>query len=140
MSDCERCKLLEAKIAKLEAKVRPSPTSGVFDAYCDAMESRYGARPDNSPKIRGQMAQLLKLVPGAEAEDLVRYYVSHTDAFYTRAQHDFGLCLKDAHRLRMEMKTGKSVTTQQARVGESQGATRAAISDYYREKHGRKDT
>lgn len=133
----ERITALEAELAKKKGR-GDGKTNPLFEAYVESIYRRYGVKPDNSAKLRGQMAQLLKLLPAEEAPNLIRFFVEHQDAFYTKNNHDFGLLLRDAHRLRIEFQTGKTVTTKQAQAGESFGATRSAVRSYYEKKHGPK--
>lgn len=92
----------------------PAPTSGVWTAYSDAYERRYGVEPVRNAKVNGQLASLVGRLGGEEAAAVAGFYVGHDRRFYVENGHSVDLLLRDAEKLRTEWATGRTVTATQA--------------------------
>lgn len=91
--------------------------SDVWNAYRDAFVSRYKTEPVRNKTVNSQIKNLVGRL-GTEAVDVVKFYLSHNDAFYVRKHHPIGLCLTDAEGLRAQWATGRKVTGNTARQAE----------------------
>lgn len=90
----------------------------IWAAYKDAYFARYGTDPVRNAPVNSKIKQLGQKL-GAEAPDVVRFYVGHNKAFYVGATHDIGLCLRDAEGLRTQWATGRTVSQKEAQQTDS---------------------
>lgn len=86
-------------------------TSQIWDTYRDAYFLRYLQEPVRNKKVNSQIKQLAERL-GAEAPDVVRFYVHHPKTFYVSKLHEIGLCLSDAESLRTQWAKGKAISNQ----------------------------
>lgn len=103
----------DAPAAKSRARPKtanaPAPTAGVWAAYSDAYERRYGVEPVRNGKVNGQMASLVGRLGGEEAAAVAAFYVGHSRRFYVENGHSVDLLLRDAEKLRTEWATGRQI-------------------------------
>lgn len=99
----------EADLARQEA------CRGIWSAYVDAYQNRYGAAPVRNAKINRQVVDLWKRL-GTEAADVAAFYVSINDSYLIRNCHDMGSLLAKAETYRTQWATGRqmnAITAQQ---------------------------
>ena len=94
-----------------------------WDAYESGYQQRYGTPPVRNAKVNAQVVQFVKRL-GAEAADVIGFYLRHQGGYYIAKCHEFGAALNDAEKLRTEWATGRTATAASRR--ESLGETRAA--------------
>ena len=97
----------------------PSAGALTWRGYKTAYQEKYGEAPPWNGKIAGQLKAFISRVPAAEAPDIARFYLSHTDRYYVQSMHPVGLLLRDAEKLRTEWVTGQRMTSAKARNSES---------------------
>jgi hypothetical protein len=97
------------KVKRLSTGVANANPVGVWAAYSDAYQRRYGAEPVRNAKVNAQLAQFVGRVGAPEAPSIAQFYVSHQGQFYVRAMHTTDLLLRDAEKLRTEWATGRGV-------------------------------
>ena len=95
--------------------------SEIWKAYSDAYFLRYGTEPVRNAAVNGKINQIGKRL-GQEAPDVVRFFVSHNNAFYVRGGHKIGLCLADAEPLRTQWATDTRITNTHAQHLDQGGA------------------
>lgn len=100
----------------------------IWSAYELCYENRYGVKPTRNASVNGKISQIAKRL-GAEAIEVVKFYVLHNDAFYIRKAHAIGLCLSDAESLHTQWKTGKQITGSKVRQFEKKNETQELIND-----------
>lgn len=88
-----------------------TPGSRVWESYRSAYAKKYGHDPVRNQKTNANCAHLVTRLGEAEAVQVVEFYLSHNDQYYTRKCHPLGLCLQDAEGLRTQMVTGRKVTS-----------------------------
>ena len=92
-----------------------SPSSETWEAYSDAYERRYKAKPVRNATVNGQISSFIKRIGFEEAPMVAAFYVYHNNSFYVQKMHTVGLLLADAEKLRTEWATNRQVTNTQAR-------------------------
>ena len=92
-----------------------SPSHETWQAYSDAYERRYKARPVRNATVNGQISAFIKRIGFDEAPHVAEFYVYHNNSFYVQKMHTVGLLLADAEKLRTEWVTKKTMTNTQAR-------------------------
>lgn len=60
------------------------PTAATWEAYAEAYERRYGARPTRNASINGRLGNFVQRVPGAEAPAIAAHYVASNDPTYAK--------------------------------------------------------
>lgn len=101
-------------------KKEPNPLNKeIWTAYRDAYFLRYNVEPVRNLKTNANISQLAARL-GAEAVDVVKFYLTHNGGFYLQTQHPIGSCLKDCEGLRTQMLRGKQVTSTMVRQFEKQ--------------------
>lgn len=88
----------------------PAPTTVVWLTYSRAYHKRYGVEPVRNAKVNGQLSQLVSQLGAEEAIDVAAFYLTHDGAFYKQQAHEVGLMLRDAQKLRTELRTGKQIS------------------------------
>ena len=81
----------------------------IWEAYREEYFLKYGVDPVRNASVNGKISQFAKRL-GAEAVDVVRFFVHHPKTFYVSKMHDIGLCLADAEALRTQWVNGKAIT------------------------------
>lgn len=89
----------------------------IFKSYSDAFEARYKHKPIQNPRQMGLCKQVSARL-GDLAEDVVRFYLSHNDGFYLKAQHPLSLLVRDCEGLAVQMQRGRAVTSVDVRAFE----------------------
>lgn len=88
----------------------------IKETYLNAFRLRYGVEPNvKSAQFNSQVSNLRKKLGLENAIKVVEFYLSHNDGFYLKQTHSFGLCLKDADTLFVQMQKGKAITTADVR-------------------------
>jgi hypothetical protein len=92
------------------------PSGGVlvWNAYRESFKARYGVEPVRNAKVNGQCSQIHKRL-GADAVEVVKFYLSHNDGYYLRNQHPLGGLLTGAEGLHAQWQRGTPVTAAQVR-------------------------
>jgi hypothetical protein len=85
------------------------PTRAAWEAYSAAYQAEYGHLPVRTATTNGQMAQLVGRL-GSEAPDVLRFFLTHKNAWYVRQVHAIGCALKDAEPLRTQWAANHRVT------------------------------
>ena len=86
----------------------------IWEAYRKAYSNRYLVDPVRNQTTNSQISQLAKRL-GNEAPEVVSFYLTHNDAFYVKATHAIGLCLRDCESLRTQMLRGRGITFTEAK-------------------------
>lgn len=110
------------------------PTRPVWQAYSTAYRLRYGVLPIRNRKVNGQLAQFVARVPADSAPDIAAFYVRHNEQFYVRDRHGVGLLLKDAEKLHTDWKSGRPMTSTEARHADRTQANAAGWAALLKEK------
>lgn len=105
-----------------------------WQAYADAYFARYGTEPVRNQKTNRNVIDFCKRVSMQEAPDIARWFVSHSDAYYVRQMHAFGLLLKDAEKVRTEWATGQRMTQTKARQTDRTGNTASVVTEIVAER------
>lgn len=92
-----------------------SPSHETWQAYSDAYERRYKAKPVRNATVNAQISSFIKRIGLDEAPMVAEFYVYHNNSFYVQKMHTVGLLLADAEKLRTEWATKTTVTQTQAR-------------------------
>lgn len=92
-----------------------SPSHETWQAYSDAYERRYKAKPVRNATVNGQISSFIKRIGFDEAPMVAEFYVYHNNSFYVQKMHTVGLLLADAEKLRTEWVTKNTMTNTQAR-------------------------
>lgn len=92
-----------------------SPSHETWQAYSDAYEHRYKAKPVRNATVNGQITSFIKRIGFDEAPMVAEFYVYHNNSFYVQKMHTVGLLLADAEKLRTEWATKNTMTNTQAR-------------------------
>lgn len=79
--------------------------------YANAYFTKYGALPVRNSKVNSNVKNFVQRIGAEEAPQIAAWYVNHTDNFYARDAHGFGLLAKDAEKLRTEWITGRIVNS-----------------------------
>lgn len=91
-----------------------------WQAYRDAIIARYGIEPLCDARVRSQIKQIVERV-GADAPELVRFYVAHNDRWIVGNGHSIGILLSKLDGLYIQWKSGQTMTTQRATTIEKVG-------------------
>lgn len=78
-------------------------------AYSEAYKLRYAVDPVRNQKVNSNVKNFVQRIGGNESPLIASWYVSHTNNFYVRDAHGFGLLTKDAEKLRTEWATGNTI-------------------------------
>lgn len=105
-----------------------------WQAYADAYFTRYGTEPVRNQKTNRNVIDFCKRVSMQEAPDIARWYVGHSDAYYVRQMHAFGLLLKDAEKVRTEWATGQRMTQTKAKQADRAGNTASVVTEIMAER------
>lgn len=92
---------------------RPNPNKelnlSIWEAYRNAYHSRYKVDPVRNASVNSKITQLANRL-GAEAIEVIKFYLSHNDSFYLKNLHSIGLCLSNAESLRTQWLRNQPVT------------------------------
>lgn len=106
---------LEQKIKIPKVKKDIPDSHETWQAYSDAYEMRYGAKPVRNATVNSQLTNFIKRIGLEESPYVAAFYVNHNNQFYVQKMHTVGLLLADAEKLRTEWATNRQVTSTQAR-------------------------
>lgn len=81
----------------------------IWKSYSETYFRRYKVEPVRNAQVNAKISALRARL-GAEAVEVVAFYVHSNNAFYARSLHAIGLCLKDAESLRTQWVKGRAVT------------------------------
>jgi hypothetical protein len=119
---------------RLDSRPKPKPkpetkTASTREAYSAAYLERHKTKPIWNATTNSQLAQFVRRIGEEEAPLVAAFFLTHNDAFYTRALHPVSLLLRDAEKLRTEWATGRRMTSITARTQEQ--------GDFHREQMAR---
>ena len=120
--DAAKTEPAEPKAAPKTAdeKIRANPDNKrAWDAYANAYRRRYGILPETNAKVRGQVAQFVKLVGADKAVALAAYFPTHNGRWFVQCRHEFGLLLKAYQQVATDQALGQQMTETRARQAES---------------------
>lgn len=88
----------------------------IKNAYVDAYRLRYGVEPlTENVVFNSQVAKARELVGTEQAQQLVRFYLTHQDGKYLKNTHSFNFFLLDIATLRTQMLKGRAITGKMVR-------------------------
>lgn len=93
---------------------RQEACRGIWLAYSEAYQVRYGADPVRNAKVNRNVVDLWKRL-GAEAADVAAHFVSINDAYLIRNCHDLGSLLVKCESYRTQWATGRQMNGRTAR-------------------------
>lgn len=109
-----------AKQKTADEKIRANPDNvKTWNAYAAAYRRRYGILPETNAKVRGQVAQFVKLVGADKAVALAAYFPTHNGRWFVQRRHEFGLLLKSYQQIATDYALGQQMTETRARQAES---------------------
>lgn len=125
---------ISPSVTKRKRKPKAEPIGGpsVWEAYASAYLGRYGRSPVRNVKTNSQCKQLVERLGLDAACAVIKFYVSHNDAFYVRKLHPIGLCLQDCEGIHTQMLTGRNITGATAHVKDRQQANIEAAKEAMR--------
>lgn len=91
-----------------------SKSGEVWASYAEAYGRRYAVEPVRNAKVNSILARLVERVGEEEAPQIAAFFVSHNGLQYVQAGHPVELLLRDAEKLAMEWKTGRTITRKEA--------------------------
>lgn len=100
-----------------------------WNAYADAYNNHYEAEPIRNAKVNSQVKAYVKRIGYKEAPLVAAWFLEHTDAFYVRSGHTFGLLEKDCEKLRTEWATGRRMNSVKARQVERVGGMADIVNE-----------
>jgi hypothetical protein len=101
-------------------------TRKIWESYSKAYSDRYKTAPVRNKTVNSQIKSIAARL-GEEAPEVVGFYVSHSNAYYVKAAHPVGLCLKDAEGLRTQWATGRVVTHREAVHADNRAAVNSQL-------------
>lgn len=98
-----------------QEKEKSGETNDTWFAYEEAFLERYGTVPARNVTVNSQLKKFMQRIGERNAPHIARFYVSHNDYFYCKKMHPVGIMLSDSEKLYAEWKTGKQITSSQAK-------------------------
>lgn len=86
----------------------------LWDAYKESYFNRYGTDPVRNAKVNAQLKQLTERL-GADAPEVAKFYLNHSDLFYVKSLHALGPLVMNCESLHTQWRRGQPLTTQQAK-------------------------
>lgn len=117
IKDKEKPKSLSAPEGAEGGKRQTGKSNAAWVAYSDAMKQIHGVEPERNVKVNSLLCKIVDRVGDANAELLVRHYVSHPNKFYASRGHQLDFALRDAEALMLEIKKGKTNESYQQSFG-----------------------
>ncbi len=108
------------------------PGSAVWSAYSGSYFARYGVAPVRNAKSNGQCSQLVKRLGIDAAIGVVKFYLTHQQAYYVAKAHGLGPCLSDAEALHTQMLNGQKITRGSASQADSAAGNLQAFENVAR--------
>lgn len=118
LSQTHSQKLLKTKNIK-KPTADKSGGSVIFDTYRLAYFNRWKVEPIRNARMNALCKQLHERL-GADACEVVKFYLTHNDAWFLKNQHDLGSLVAKAESLHTQWQRGQPVTSQQVRTFEKQ--------------------
>lgn len=100
-------RLLELESKQGKKKPVKSDTSDIWKVYADCYKNKYGVIPPHSAKLFSQCKMLVSTIGFKEAIELVYFYFTQTDQFYSKQYHPIGLLLRDCQMFYTRMMCSK---------------------------------
>lgn len=108
----------------------PGKSIATWTSYSEAYISRYGAAPVRNAMASKLCCVLVDHLGAIDAPQVAAFYVRHNDMFYTKAGHSLQLLVRDAQKLHTEWKTGRKITTAQAKQTERRSHNQDTVKQY----------
>jgi hypothetical protein len=99
---------------------------------------RYGMLPSRNAAVNNHAAGIVARVGKDDAIEMVKFFLTQNDQFYTMNTHALWICLRDYQKLMVRMRTGAKMTPAQAKQLENMDSNAQAVTQYARKKHERK--
>ena len=97
------------KAAIVKSDTNKKLNQEIWNAYVLAYKEKYQVEPLRNASVNSKISQIAKRL-GADAIEIVKFYVSHPKTFYVSKTHDIGLCLTDAESLHTQWLKGRALT------------------------------
>ena len=104
-------------------------------SYSQAFFTRYGTDPVRNATVNSQVKQFVRRLGFSESPQVASWFLEHTDSFYIRGGHTFGMLAKDAEKLRTEWATGRRMNGTKARQVERSGSMVDAVNEILSERN-----
>lgn len=82
-------------------------------SYSKAYVEKYKIEPVRNAKVSSQVKDFVKRIGYEESPNVAAWFLTHTENFYVKGGHVFGMLAKDAEKLRTEWATGNVIEIQQ---------------------------
>lgn len=102
---------------KIDTSPEAALSGKIWVTYVTEFFIRYGVKPVRNAKVNGQIRQLAKRL-GNDAIEVVKFYLTHNDAWYLKNQHPIGGLLQNAEGLHTQWLRKKPVTSLDVRNAE----------------------
>ena len=116
-----------------------TPSHETWQAYSDAYELRYKAKPVRNATVNAQLSAFIKRIGFDESPLVAEFFVHHNNQFYVQKMHTVGLLLADAEKLRTEWATRRQVTSTQARQADRKQSTANVFNKLIEEQRALKN-
>lgn len=105
---------------KLAKRKTTNPDNAkTWEAYRQAYLQRYGVEPIRNAQSNALIANLVKLVGGAEAPQLAWFYVWHNKGWYVQNRHALKHLIADVQAVRTDWLRNEQMTAKQAMQAEN---------------------
>lgn len=111
----------------------PTLGSRIFKAYADEYRLVHGDDPVRD-RAANSLCKAIGETLGEEGIEIAKFYVRHPKAFYVQAYHPLTLFKQDAPALRTQFRTGKIMTSTQAREKETKQQNYNAFSKHMKKE------
>jgi hypothetical protein len=110
----------EIKTHKVKKEKEVSKTIATWESFSNAYAKRYGVEPVRNKLINSQLKKFVERVGEVEAPEVIAYYVSLNDPWYTKQGHSVGILLKDCEKIRTLWATRRQTTAVDAKTSHYQ--------------------
>lgn len=121
----------ENKTISRKSKISGPSGVKVWESYREAYKTRYGVEPLRNAMVNKFCQTVVKSVGEEDGINLVKFYLSHNEAFYLKVTHSLNILIRDLQPLMTQMKRGKKFTNNDIRQFEK--------SQHYRDQMDRID-
>lgn len=121
-------KLLDSESPKQAVDDSSNKTYALWNKYSECYYSRWRVEPSRSAKAMSILNSLIAQHGYETAEMMVEHYLVMYDAFYNQAAHPLTLLRRDADRILVSAKTGKSITKHEA-IRADKGVAQQSLLD-----------
>lgn len=112
--------------------IHDAPKGGdVWTAYRAAYFARYKVEPVRNAKSNSNCVELIKRLGGDGAISVVKFFLTHNQAFYVAKAHPLGLCVADAEGLHTQMLAGHRISASEAREKDLGQGNAQAFANVY---------